>query len=47
MLNEYEKGKQMCVMVWAAIYGEGKRSKLVVMKRGPESKKNGQVVYRQ
>ena len=41
MIEEYEKGKQACVMVWGAIYGDSERSELVIMERDPESKRNG------
>ncbi len=33
MLQAFKKGKDVSVMVWAAIYGDGKRAKLIVMGR--------------
>ena len=41
IITEVDKGKQASVMVWAAIFGNAERSKLVIMDRDFESKKNG------
>jgi len=41
MVTTYKAGKQMRVMVWAAFWGKGERSKLFVLERDFESKKHG------
>jgi hypothetical protein len=40
MMMPYKKGKDISVMVWGAIYGDG-RSDVVIMDRDPDSKKSG------
>jgi len=40
MVTTYKAGKQMRVMVWAAFWGQGERSKLFVLERDFESKKH-------
>jgi transposase len=41
MVTTYKSGKQMRVMVWAAFWGQGERSKLFILERDFESKKHG------
>jgi hypothetical protein len=40
MIQPYEKGKDISVMIWDAIYGDG-RSDIVIMDRDPDSEKSG------
>jgi len=41
MIQEYKKGKDMKIMVWAAFSGKTGRSKLVIMSRDQEAKRQG------
>jgi hypothetical protein len=41
MVTTYKAGKQMWVMVWAAFWGQGERSKLFVLERNFKLKKHG------
>ena len=41
MIQAYQKGKGVSVMIWAAIYGENEKSELVIMRRDPESPRRG------
>jgi hypothetical protein len=41
IVTTYKAGKQMRVIVWAAFWGTGERSKLHVLERDFESKKHG------
>jgi transposase len=40
MIQPYKKGKDISVMIWGAIYGDG-RSDVVIMDRDPDSEKSG------
>ena len=40
MINSYKKGKDINVMIWDVIYGNG-RSDIVLMKRDPNLNKSG------
>jgi hypothetical protein len=40
MIQPYTKGKDISVMIWGAIHGEG-RSDIVIMERDPDSEKSG------
>jgi DDE superfamily endonuclease len=40
MICPYKKGKDISVIIWGAIYGDG-RSDIVIMDRDPDSKKLG------
>jgi hypothetical protein len=40
MIQAYEKGKDISVMIWGAIYGDG-RSDVVIMDRDPDSERSG------
>jgi DDE superfamily endonuclease len=40
MICSYKKGKDISVMIWGAIYGDG-RSDVVIIDRDPDSEKSG------
>jgi DDE superfamily endonuclease len=40
MIQPYKKGQDISVIIWGAIYGEG-RSDIVIMDRDPDSEKSG------
>jgi hypothetical protein len=40
MIQPYVKGKDISVMIWGAIHGDG-RSAVVIMDRDPDSEKSG------
>jgi hypothetical protein len=40
MIDTYKKGKDISVMIWGAIHGEG-RSDIVLLERDPDSEKSG------
>ncbi len=40
MIDTYKKSKDISVMIWGAIHGEG-RSDIILMERDPDSEKSG------
>jgi hypothetical protein len=40
MIQPYKKGKDISVMIWGAIHGDG-RSDVVIIERDPDSEKSG------